>query len=97
MNCSLPNPICWQFKVGDVVKLKSPVDAQVVAIATVQGVWGVDLYHGKEIEPGHLMVTAQEVRGWDTPLVEVDHPLKITMLKQVQDATFLWYQKLMRK
>lgn len=87
-----------QFKIGDVVKLKSPVDSRVVALATVRGVWGQGFYNGSEIPPGQLIVTADEVFEQETPLLEKQHPNShCKLLKDVGDKHFLWYQKLMRK
>lgn len=98
MSLLFVNLTLWQFKIGDGVKLKSPVDQRIVALATVTGIWEQDLYYEKEIPVGHLMVSAMTVLEPDTPLLQKDHPEKgVEFLRDVENMPFLWYQKLMRK
>lgn len=90
--------ILWQFKIGDGVKLKSPVDQRIVALATVIGIWEQDLYYKNEIPIGQLMVVAKTILEPDAPLLEKTHPEKgVVHLRDVEERPFLWYQKLMRK
>lgn len=79
------------------MKLKSPVDQQVVAIARIEGVWGEDRYYDNPVPMGHLIVTAISVLNEDAPLLEREHPEGLVLLKDVKQRSFLWRQKCMRK
>lgn len=78
------------------MKLKSPVDQQVIAIAVVEGVCGIDRYYDNPVPAGFLIVKAVSILRGEAPLQEM-HPAGLVALKDVGDKCFLWRQKLMRK